>query len=75
MDEKRKCNIIVANSLKKIRLFKGLTQKDVANAIGITTRCYCYYETGKREIPLYVIFRLSKYYKMTIDNIVNNRIK
>lgn len=71
MDEKKLYNIVIANSFKQIRLLNGLKQKEVANEIGIKTRCYCYYENSKREIPVYILIKLSQYYKTTIDYIVN----
>ena len=71
MDDRIECNNIIAKNIKRIRLSKSLTQKEVAFAIHISTRRYCYYETAKREIPLYIIIKLSKYYKIKIDNIIN----
>lgn len=37
------------NKLREARKAAGLTQKEVANAIGVTESAYCGYETGKRQ--------------------------
>ena len=34
--------------IKKIRQFRGLTQKEVAQKMGVSVQCYSQYETGKR---------------------------
>ena len=69
MEKRKKFNTIIADNLKNIRLEKKLTQKDVANGINITPRCYCYYEKGDREVPLYVIVELSKYYEIGLSQL------
>lgn len=74
MDDKNECNNMIASNIKRIRLSKGLTQKEVALAIHISTRRYCYYETAKREIPLYIMIKLSEYYKIKTDNIINYKV-
>ena len=37
------------DQLKKARLASGLTQQQIADAMGITNSTYCGYETGKRQ--------------------------
>lgn len=37
------------NKLREARKAAGLTQKQVAAAIGVTESAYCGYETGKRQ--------------------------
>lgn len=55
MNNRKMCNKMIANNIKRIRVSKSLTQREVALAIQISTRRYCYYETAKREIPLYIM--------------------
>ena len=38
-----------AEQLKQARIAQGLTQKQVAEQMGITNSTYCGYETGKRQ--------------------------
>jgi transcriptional regulator with XRE-family HTH domain len=74
MNNRKMCNKMIANNIKRIRVSKSLTQREVALAIQISTRRYCYYETAKREIPLYIMIRLSEYYKIKTDNIINYKV-
>lgn len=71
MHDRKECNERVAKNIKRIRLSKNLTQKQVADAINITPRCYCYYETAKRDIPLNILIRLSYLFNVDINMIVN----
>lgn len=38
--------------IRKARLEKGLSQKELAEAIGVTTRAIIYWENGQRKISL-----------------------
>lgn len=48
-----------AEQLKKARLARGLTQQQVAEALGVTNSTYCGYETGKRQPDVMKIKRLA----------------
>lgn len=48
------------NNLKEVRTQKGLTQRVVANAAGISERVYQDYEYGKRTPSVYVAIRMAK---------------
>ncbi|MDH6254483.1 transcriptional regulator with XRE-family HTH domain [Chryseobacterium sp. H1D6B] len=61
----------IAENLKKIREQKGLQQKQVALDIGIGTTNYNRIENGQREASVEVLDKLSKFYGITIDEIVN----
>ena len=39
----------ISMRLKELRKEKGVSQKAVADYLGITQRAYSYYETGQRE--------------------------
>lgn len=49
-----------SEQLRKARIASGLTQQQVANAMGITNSTYCGYETGKRQPDVQKIKQLSK---------------
>lgn len=59
-------------NLKKIRLEKGLTQRQVADYIGCAPSVYSRYETGDREPSIDVLIQLSQYLNVSIDHIVGN---
>lgn len=40
---------MLKDRLKEVRKKAGMTQKQVANALGVTESTYCGYETGKRQ--------------------------
>ena len=49
-----------SEQLKKARVEAGLTQQQVADAIGITNSTYCGYETGKRQPDVEKIRQIAK---------------
>lgn len=53
--------------LKDLREDKDLKQKDVAQYLQIDQRVYSNYETGKREIPVHLLIRLSALYNTSVD--------
>lgn len=57
--------------LKDLREDKDLTQKQVAMKLGTTQQQYSKYENGVQEIPVHHLIALAKFYKVTLDYIVN----
>ena len=55
------------NRIKEIREDKGLTQMQIAKAIGITQRNYSYIETGKTMLTEDILIKLADYYNTSID--------
>lgn len=53
--------------LFKLREAYGLTQKEVAKFLDIDQRVYSTYETGKREIPVHLLIKLAKRYRVSTD--------
>ena len=58
--------------LKELRMSKGLTQQDVANAIGCSANNYSRYEREEREPDNATLKRLSKFFGKSIDYILCN---
>ena len=56
-----------AENLKQLRKEKGISQKDVAKAIGVTISAYSNYEQGLREPSNQILVSLCKYYDVTAD--------
>lgn len=52
--------------LREIRDSKGLKQMEVAKAANITVRSYQYYESGDREPPVTVAFRIADVLKVDV---------
>jgi len=61
---------IVAKTIQDFRKGKKLTQKDVAEAIGVKLPTYSTYETGRSEPPIEILVRLSYLFNVPIDALV-----
>ena len=53
--------------LKLLRKEKGISQRVVANAIGVTLSAYSNYEQGIREPSNEILIKLCKYFCVTSD--------
>ena len=58
------------SNLKLLRKRKGVTQKEIAEYLGVTTSAYGMYETGARSINTDVLAKLSDYFDVPIDVIL-----
>lgn len=54
-------------NLRVIREERGYTQKQIADFLQTTRQYYNEYENGKREIPIRIYVKLSKFYNVSID--------
>lgn len=53
--------------IKDLRIDRDLTQRQVAQGIGITQRKYSYLETGDQQWPDELLVRLAGYYGTSVD--------
>ena len=53
--------------LKEQRYEKGVYQKEVAKAIGVTKGAYGNYENGHKEPEYAILVKLYKYFKVSAD--------
>ena len=58
--------------LKELRDIKGVTQKAVAIAISQSPNNYARYERGEREPDFNTLRKLSKYFGVSIDYMLEN---
>ncbi|MDE6054218.1 MAG: helix-turn-helix domain-containing protein [Lachnospiraceae bacterium] len=58
--------------LKNIRKRSKVTQKSIANHLGITLRTYQRYEDGSIEPPLSAVVSISKFFDLPIDCLLGN---
>lgn len=56
--------------LKELREENGYTQTDVAGFLNVKQNTYSQYETEKRQLPIDVLIKLSKFYGVTTDYIL-----
>lgn len=58
---------IFGERLKNLRLEKGLSQREIAEHLGLTQQAYAYYETGDREPGLKTLLALSSILNVSTD--------
>ncbi len=56
--------------LKELREENNVSQKEIAEFLNIRQNTYSQYETGKRQLPIDVLIKLSRFYKVTTDYIL-----
>lgn len=61
---------LIAESLRELRVYAGLTQSELADKLGIKAGTYSTYENGTREAPAEIIVRLSILYGVSTDIIL-----
>ncbi len=57
--------------LKAIRIKKGYSQLKVAFALNISREALSYYENGKRSPDIQMLKRMSNYFNVSIDYLIN----
>ena len=56
--------------ISDLRIDNDLTQKQVAEQLGMHLEVYRRYEKGLRDIPLWALIKLAKFYKVPTDYIL-----
>ncbi|MBE7082421.1 MAG: helix-turn-helix transcriptional regulator [Clostridiales bacterium] len=59
--------IILGQRLKELRQEQGLTQKELADLLGINSVTYLHYEKEQRQPPLELLVDLAKFFNVTVD--------
>ena len=63
----KKMEIFLGQRLKELRLEKGMTQKEVAEKLGLNSVTYLVYEKGQREPPLSLLADMGAFFEVSID--------
>lgn len=63
-------NIQLTNNLKYLRNSRKLNQDDVGRVLNISRQAYSNYENSKRTPDLDTLMTLSKFYQVTLDQLV-----
>ena len=56
--------------LRDLREDADLKQKDIAEFLHIKQNTYSQYENGQRQLPIDVLIKLARFYKVTTDYIL-----
>ena len=59
--------IILGERLKELREERGLTQRQLAEQLGINSVTYLHYEKEQREPPLALLADFAKFYNVSVD--------
>jgi len=59
----------VKRTLSEIRDERRMSQKDMADILGIGVSTYCQYETGKRNVPAETVDSIAKILNINKDDI------
>lgn len=62
--------VITMNRIRDLREDKDLTQQELSNILGCSQTTYSRYETGNLNVPIDILKKLAKFYKVSIDYIV-----
>ena len=54
-------------NIRSLRIDKGLTQKEVAQLLGISQNTYSQYEIGVLNYPVEAVVKLADYYGVSTD--------
>lgn len=61
---------MLKDRLKELRKEKGLTQKQVADLLGLSDKGYGYYELGQREPCISMLIALCDFYDVSADYLI-----
>ncbi|MBQ7624133.1 MAG: helix-turn-helix transcriptional regulator [Clostridia bacterium] len=61
--------------IRDLREDRDLTQKKVAEMLGMSQTGYSKYETGENDVPTSVLIKLSNYYNVSIDYLLGQTDK
>ena len=56
--------------IRDLREDRDLTQKEMAKNLNCSQQVYSNYELGQRDIPTYVLIKLSEFYNVSVDYIL-----
>lgn len=59
------------NNFRYFRTKKGLSQRQVAEYLGITSQAYSNYENSKREADYATLLKLSQLFECTIEELIS----
>ena len=62
--------LYIGNTLKKLRLTKGLTQEEVATQLGISPQSISKWERGDTYPDISVLPEIALFFKVTVDDLL-----
>ena len=68
-------NLQLANNLRFLRTKHKLTQDDLSSLLNISRQAYSNYETSKRTPDLDSLLHISRFYRISIDELVLDNLQ
>ena len=62
----------LSDTLRRFRESAEITQKDLANKLGVSESAYRSYELGDRKIPVDLLVQLAMIYNTSVDALIGN---
>lgn len=62
------------NTLKSLRISRGIKQKDLAEMLGITQSAYNHYESGRSRPDVNTLRKLADFYNISLDDLVSEDV-
>ncbi|MBQ7291285.1 MAG: helix-turn-helix transcriptional regulator [Clostridia bacterium] len=56
--------------IRDLREDKDITQKEISKILNCSQQVYSNYELGQRDIPTYILIKLSNFYNVSVDYIL-----
>lgn len=72
VENRRKSDVAIGKNMADMRSKFSLTQKEIAQVVGVNVSTYKHYELGDRCTPLAVIRDLANFYKISSDYFFEN---
>lgn len=72
VENRRKSDVAIVKNMADMRSKFSLTQKEIAQVVGVNVSTYKHYELGDRCTPLAVIRDLANFYKISTDYFFEN---
>lgn len=67
---------VFARNLKRLRIATpALSQRRLAQALGVSRSCYARYELGQRMPPAWFAAKAAAYYHTSIDQLLTEEVK
>ena len=54
-------------NIRSLRIDRGLTQKQIAEVLGVSQNTYSQYEIGVLNYPVEALMKLADYYNVSVD--------
>ncbi|AFS78273.1 transcriptional regulator, HTH-type [Gottschalkia acidurici 9a] len=62
---------LIFERIRNLREDKDMTQKEMAEILNCSQRIYSNYERGEVDIPTHILIKLSTFYKVSVDYLLN----